>query len=585
MALKDLLETQGMVESAGDVDLSEKNVMRHMDKYRQLIAYWRVYPDRFVDYLCSLNPKNSFKFFFYQRFYLRAIFRHRYVYATFTRGFSKSFMAVLALMIEAILYPGSKLFMASDVKQQSASILVSKTEELIRLIPALAKEIEWDTRGKNVKTTMSKDKVSYQFKNGSVIENLAASESSRGQRYTSGIIEECAKIDGKILNAVIIPTMAVDRNINGQVDRSEKINRRQLYITSAGYKATFAYEKLIQLYCQMVVDPKQAFVFGGDYRLSLAEGRLSEEDMSATQADATYDDTTFAMEYGSVWSGVADGSFFDPDTFEKWRTVENPDMKYDNRTKGGYYVMGVDVGRFGCTTEIVIMKVVPSTHTKFPKKYIQNIFSYEGENFVYQAINLKRLFNRYQCKVCVLDGNGLGAGLVDNLVLDQDDPDTGETLYGWGVLNKYDEDMDRYSKYETSNTIHDALYVIKANRELNSSLYAYTQAQLMAGRVRFPISSQAAEANLLSLEKGKAMTKGQREDYLMPFKQTDILKLQMLNLVIKDDVVGAIVLKQSNTRLNKDKFSALIYALYWCKMEDEKAGKRKSNFGDFVFFS
>ncbi len=174
---------------------------------------------------------------------------------------------------------------------------------------------------------------------------------------------------------------------------------------------------------------------------------------------------------------------------------------------------------------------------------------------------------------------------MDNLVLDQDDPDTGETLYGWGVLNKYDEDMDRYSKYETPNTIHDALYVIKANRELNSSLYAYTQAQLMAGRVRFPISSQVAEANLLSLEKGKAMTKGQREDFLMPFKQTDILKLQMLNLIIKDDVVGAIVLKQSNTRLPKDKFSALIYALYWCKMEDEKAGKRKSNLGDFVFFS
>ncbi len=68
MALKDLLENQGVAESARDVDLSEKNVMKHMDKYRQLIAYWRVYPDRFVDYLCSLNPKNSFKFFFYQRF-------------------------------------------------------------------------------------------------------------------------------------------------------------------------------------------------------------------------------------------------------------------------------------------------------------------------------------------------------------------------------------------------------------------------------------------------------------------------------------------------------------------------------------
>ncbi len=75
----------------------------------------------------------------------------------------------------------------------------------------------------------------------------------------------------------------------------------------------------------------------------------------------------------------------------------------------------------------------------------------------------------------------------------------------------------------------------------------------------------------------------------MPFKQTDILKLQMLNLVMKDDnlgtSLGTIVLKQSNSRINKDKFSALIYALYWCKMDEEKAQKKKSNLGDFVFYS
>ena len=120
--------------------------------------------------------------------------------------------------------------MVSDVKNQSAEILSSKVRELVRLIPALEKEIEWDTRGKNCKTIITKDKVSYQFKNGSVVENLAAAESSRGQRYNSGIIEECAKIDGKILNSVVIPTMAVDRNINGQVDKNEKLNRRQLYM-------------------------------------------------------------------------------------------------------------------------------------------------------------------------------------------------------------------------------------------------------------------------------------------------------------------------------------------------------------------
>lgn len=355
--------------------------------------------------------------------------------------------------------------------------------------------------------------------------------------------------------------------------------------TSAGYKATFAYEKLIQLYCQMVVDPKQAFVFGGDYRLSLAEGRLSEEDMAATQADATYDDTTFAMEYGSVWSGVAEGSYFDPDTFEKWRTIESPDLKYDGRTKDGYYVMGVDVGRFGCTTEVVVMKVVPAEHSRVPRKYIENIFSFEEEHFGIQAIQLKRLFQRYKCKVAVVDGNGLGAGLIDWLVVDQEDPDTGDTLYNWGVINKYENDLDRYSKFETEDTIHDAMYIVKMNREMNSSLYAYVQSQFIGGKIRFPISSQQAESNLMSLEKGRSMSKLQREEYLMPFKQTDIFKLQVLNLIIKDDVVGIIVLKQSNSRINKDKFSAFIYALYWTKMEEEKAGKRKSNLGKFLFFS
>jgi hypothetical protein len=568
------------------VDTSEENVLKHMDKMRDLIAYWRAYPDRFVDYLCSLNPKNSFKFFFYQRFYLRVIFRHRYVYATFTRGFSKSFMAVLGLMIEAILYPGSKLFMVSDVKNQSAEILSSKVRELVRLIPALEREIEWDTRGKNCKTIITKDKVSYQFKNGSVVENLAAAESSRGQRYNSGIIEECAKIDGKILNSVVIPTMAVDRNINGQVDKNEKLNRRQLYITSAGYKATFAYEKLIQLYCQMAVNPKEAFVFGGDYRLSLIEGRLNKDEMVTNQADATFDDTTFAMEYGSVWSGVASGSFFDPETFEKWRTIERPDLKYDNRTKDGYYIMGVDVARDGgCNTEVVVLKIVPAVNSRIPKKHVVNIFSYEAEHFEMQAIHLKRIFNRYQCKGCVVDGNGIGAGLVDFLVLDQIDPDTGETLCNWGVLNKYDDDMEKFTKFETDNTIYGAMYIMKANRNLNSSLYAYVQAQLLSGKIRLPYPRQQAENLLMSSTKGRAMTKLQREEWLMPFVQTDNLKQQMLNLVVKEDVIGLVVLKQSNSRILKDKFSALIYALYWCKMDEDRIGSRKSNLGKFVFFS
>lgn len=509
--------------------------------------------------------------------------RHRYVYATFTRGFSKSFLAVLILMIKAILYPGAKLGMASNVKNQSAGILSSKVDELCRLIPALKDEIEWDTRSSTAKTVISKDRVSYYFKNGSILENVAAAESSRGRRYQSILVEEAAQIDGKILNEVLLPMLNVERKVNGVIDKNEKLNRSQLFVTSAGYKSTFAYEKLIQMYCQMVVNPKDYFVFGGDFRISLAEGLLNIDDMTATQADSTYDDSSFEREFASRWSGTADGAFFDPEVFDKWRLLEEADQRYDGRTKNGYYIMGVDVGRIACTTEAVIMKVVPSADTRVPRKEVVNIFSFEEEHFGLQSIQLKRLFNRYKCKACVLDGNGLGIGLVDFLVTDQDDPETGETLYGWGVIND-DPDEPKYKKFETENTVPQALYIVKMNRNSNSDLYAYVQTQLQYGKIRFLVPYKDAEARLLAMEKSNHMTKARREDCLKPFRQTDFLENQMLNLVAKDDL-GVIVLAQANTRVRKDKFSAFIYAMLWCKMDEESVKRKRLDIDKFMFFS
>jgi hypothetical protein len=44
-------------------------------------------------------------------------------------------------MIKCILYPGCRIFTVAGGKEQSASILQAKVDELCRLIPALANEI------------------------------------------------------------------------------------------------------------------------------------------------------------------------------------------------------------------------------------------------------------------------------------------------------------------------------------------------------------------------------------------------------------------------------------------------------------
>lgn len=179
MALQDLLDLSTQRKKIG---LSPERVEAVLPIIRQYASFWREYPDLFVDFLVRgtrEEPKEGeFQFYSYQRIFLRSVMRYQYVYAVFPRAYSKSFLSIMALMVRCILYPGAHLFVTSGGKEQGASILYTKVHELCTLIPAFEREIDW-SRGK---TQEGKDSVRYIFKNSSVLDNLAAKESSRGQR-------------------------------------------------------------------------------------------------------------------------------------------------------------------------------------------------------------------------------------------------------------------------------------------------------------------------------------------------------------------------------------------------------------------
>ena len=199
MALADLMELS-LSKGGNKIGLSEERILAQIPELTKAFSFYREYPDIFVEFLCGDNPEN-FQLYFYQRLFLRAVMRHRYAYATFPRAYSKSFLSVLILMIRCILFPGSHLFVTTGGKEQAAGIAKEKVEELIKLVPGLRNEIDW-SRGAS---KASKDFVEYKFKNGSVLDIMAARQSSRGKRATGGLMEECILIDQTLLNEVIIP--------------------------------------------------------------------------------------------------------------------------------------------------------------------------------------------------------------------------------------------------------------------------------------------------------------------------------------------------------------------------------------------
>jgi hypothetical protein len=162
--------------------------------------------------------------------------------------------------------------------------------EICRLIPAFKREIDW-TRGK---TQEGKDYCKYIFKNGSTLDNLAARESTRGQRRHGGVMEECVGINDAILREVIIPVMAVSRRAkNGTVNENEPLNKSQVYITTAGYKGTYPYDRLIGMLVRMVMQPDRCMVLGGTWRTPVSIGLQSKTFISDQKEEGTYNEASF----------------------------------------------------------------------------------------------------------------------------------------------------------------------------------------------------------------------------------------------------------------------------------------------------
>lgn len=580
MALADLMELS-LSKNAKKTGISEERIRAQMPIIRQYIAYWREYPDMFVEFLCGSNPEN-FQLYFYQRLFLRAVMRHRYAYATFPRAYSKSFLSVLILMLRCVLFPGAHLFVTTGGKEQAAGIAREKAEELCKLIPGLKNEIDW-TRGA---TKASKNMVEYLFKNGSKLDIIAAQQSSRGKRATGGLMEECILIDQTLLNEVIIPTMNVDRRLaDGSRIEEEVINKSQIYVTTAGWKNSFAYEKLIQILIQQIIEPAEAVVLGGTWRVPVMEKLLKKSFIEELKLDGTYNDSSFAREYESEWSGDAENAFFSAEKFDKHRVLLQPEYEYSGRSsKSAYYVLGVDVGRIGCTTEVCVFKVTPQVQGASLKTLV-NIYTYDAEDFEVQAINLKRLYYKYKARIVALDANGLGIGLVDFMTKSQIDPETGDELPPFGVEGGTSEDtLELYKKIKGPEVENDALYLIKANAPINTEAHTYVQTQLASGKIKLLIDEGQAKIKLMSTKAGQNMDNDKRAEQLKPFTLTTILREQMLNLVEENEGVN-IILKQSNRGIKKDKFSAFEYGLYYIKQEeDRKKKKKKRNISEMMFF-
>lgn len=559
--------------------LTKKRVNEHFQECGEMLNLFIVYPDRFVDLII---PHNShFKLFFFQRLMIRCIARGNATFETFARGTSKSFNADLERYLHCMFIPRHHTTITAGTNKQAAEIAKQKVvDDLWVKFPLLANEMQKrKVAGKILDAyKMGKDYVEFNFKNGSSL----GLGNVRGLRRQSLIFEEVIEQDEVKVNEVYIPLLNEPRKMyNGLINPYEP-QSQQIYITTAGYQNTFAYQKLIEILCRSVLEPDKYFVLSGSYRIPLSCGLTAQKQIEDVINSPSFSKSSFEREYESRWSDAPMGAAFSSNVITSLRQVKVVELK-DKRTpeqieNDCFYVICADMAKDGAAdTAVGVAKIIPKEHY-FTYKFI-NLLTIPSTDYMVVANTFKKLVLTYNAKLLVYDANGVGAGLRDWLNKQTTD-EYGNILEGLGIINPPSTSERDLIKYPKDKTI---IYEIKSGGRIGEQIHFFFFSRMSTGAITFPIKLSEA-LSLYSKNKGFVkMSIRKQQEYLLPFKVMDLMEAELKNLDIvntSDQMSNTMKIIRRSESIQKDFFSMAEYLVWavnqYFELDYYKRRSRKS---------
>ena len=566
--------TKNGIELEKGAVITRDRIDKHFDLYKQYCWLWSTYPDL---YLKQITPSTSkFKLKFFQVLFIRVCLRHGRILTIAPRAAGKSFICILALYLICIFRPGSHVFQCAPGKAQGSKIANQKIHQLWDLMPLLKDEIVGDGN-------FGPDYVKLSFRNGSIMDIMSPLNSTRGNRATAGILDEFRDHEPDDINEIILPLLNVDRPMANQDKNPYEPQQVQMWISSASERNTFAYDKTVELFELSILQPNNVFCWGFDYRIPVKTGLLSQNFLNEMRMASTFSESGFAKEYMSRFVGSTEEAWIKYSKLEMHRRLNNPETKEKIRENTNcFYLLSVDVARRLCQTVVTVLKVFPGEKYRINlvNIYVLGLTEIEKQ-FSYQAADLKRLIINFNPKEVIIDINGLGVGLADEMIKPTRDPRTGEEFPPYGFSNR-----DEYKEIQPKKCAK-ILYGIKATPDDNNEMHSALLGKINSGCINFLISEKQAREKLMSKAMSRKMSLEERDARLRPHILTTSLFNELVNLKIKQTgVSNKLAVEQINKRMTKDKFSALEMGVWRvCEMEKtENARKRNRGLGRKLIF-
>lgn len=477
-----------------------------------------------------------------QRIYLRVMLRFVSFYGVFPRGYGKTFDEVLASILACVFFPEITISLSAQTKENAADLLKDKYNEIIRFYPMLKNEVD--------KANFAKGDALIVFNNGARLDNLANSQTSKGQRRKRMNMEESALIDNDTFLDALLPIVEVPRVCVGKysITDPEELNQQINFFTTAGFKGSDEYQRSVDMVKDMI-NLKGKIVLGSSFWLPCWYGRGStKSQIFQKKRDMTM--IAFAQNYESEWVGASSGALVNINKLMNCRSLTSP-ILFSTNKEDEYYI-GVDVARSQKTSNNQsFISVIKVNRTKDKSKIVSmdlvNLVNIPNIlNFTAQACTIKKYKKLYNAKAIVVDGNGLGAGLIDELLKESFDPITKESLGCFDTINDDNEP-------EVPDIAEKILYNLKAQSAQSKIVTNFID---VVDSGKFRMLEQRQQSDFSEKEYDDF------DNCVAPYLQTDVLFEEIANLKLKHLNNGGVTIEKVVNKLDKDRVSATIYVLW-----------------------
>ena len=507
-----------------------------------------------------------------------------------SRGIGKSFLSAVFCVIRCILYPGTKICIASGTRGQSINVLEKIILELKPLSPELAAEID------DKQTKINGTNAQIVFKNSSYIKVVTAADSARGNRANLLLLDEFRMIAKDVIDTILRKFLTQKRmpryeELSKEERKAEyaKEKNKTMYLSSAYFVDHWSYLKCTDTCQFMLNDTKRQFVCGLPYQLSISEGLLDEDTVADEMAETDFNEIKFQMEYEALWYGNTDGSFFDYNSISKNRRIKYPMLpdklsakvnnsqyvKIQPKQNGEIRILSADIALMSSkknnndATAIFLNQLLPTK----AGRYTSNIVyadACEGLRTDDQALLIRKLFDEYNCDYLVLDTNGLGLGVYDCLSRDIVDPETGEIYPAISCCNSA-EMASRCTVLGAEKVI----WAIKASAQFNSDCAFLLREAFRSGRIRLLATEYDAEESLDEIRGYGSLSPAERMQLQLPYIHTTLLIDELTKL--QHEEAGGKVKIYEKTGMRKDRYSSLSYNYYVAIQIENKMSKKFNN--------